>query len=353
MKLAFGWFGTVTLLAVASPLVGQAPGSAAVVELTAEEDHRRMMDLLGITELRQGADNRNPTASNYANYDESIANPYPHLPEPLLTNDRRRVTTPEMWWNLRRPEIVEFFDREVYGRAPAVTPAVRWEVVSVRDTTLYGVPARAKQLRGRVDNSAYPAIEVEIQALLATPSSAVSEVPVIIQFGGVNFDGPGGGFAPTGGGGGAAPAGPPWQQQLLEKGWGFAILAPGSIQADNAAGLTRGIIGLVNRGQPRSLEDWGALRAWAWGASRLVDFFESDDDVDAARVGISGHSRYGKAAMVTMAYDTRFAIGYISSSGQGGVKLHRRNYGELIENVATTYYYWMAGNYIKYAGPFT
>ena len=108
----------------------------------------------------------------------------------------------------------------------------------------------------------------------------------------------------------------------------------------------------MNKGQPRKLDDWGALRAWAWGASRALDYFETDKAVDAKQVGIEGHSRYGKATVVTMAYDQRFAIAYVSSSGEGGAKLHRRNWGELVENVAaTSEYHWMAGNFLKYAGP--
>ena len=141
---------------------------------------------------------------------------------------------------------------------------------------------------------------------------------------------------------------------MLAKGWGYAILSPNSIQADNGAGLTRGIIGLCNKGQPRKVDDWGALRAWAWGASRALDYFETDKAVDAKQVGITGLSRYGKAAIVAMAYDERLAIGFIGSSGAGGVKLHRRNFGELVENVASSgEYHWMAGNYLKYAGPLT
>ena len=138
--------------------------------------------------------------------------------------------------------------------------------------------------------------------------------------------------------------GPSWQQQVLAKGWGYAIIVPNSIQADNGAGLTRGIIGLCNKGQPRKPDDWGALRAWAWGASRALDYFETDKAVDAKQVGIEGLSRYGKAALVAMAYDQRFAIGFIGSSGEGGAKLHRRNFGELVENVAGSgEYHWMAG----------
>ena len=94
------------------------------------------------------------------------------------------------------------------------------------------------------------------------------------------------------------------------------------------------------------------MRAWAWGASRALDYFETDKAVDAKQVGIEGHSRYGKATLVAMAYDPRFSIAYVSSSGEGGAKLHRRNWGELVENVAGTgEYHWMAGNFLKYAGP--
>ena len=128
-------------------------------------------------------------------------------------------------------------------------------------------------------------------------------------------------------------------------------IVPNSIQADNGAGLTQGIIGLVNKGQPRKLDDWGTLAAWGWGASRALDYFETDKAVDAKQVGLEGHSRYGKATIVAMALDERFAIAYVSSSGAGGAKLHRRKYGELVENVlAANEYHWMAGNYFKYGG---
>ena len=142
---------------------------------------------------------------------------------------------------------------------------------------------------------------------------------------------------------------PPSTQQLLAAGWGYAAIDPSSIQADNGAGLTRGIIGLVNHGQPRKPDDWGSLRAWAWGAARGLDYLETDPDVDAKHVGIEGVSRYGKAALVTLAFEERFAMGLIGSSGKGGATLHRRIFGEGLENLATSgEYHWMAGNYIKY-----
>ncbi|HWD97832.1 MAG TPA: hypothetical protein VG345_02290 [Bryobacteraceae bacterium] len=316
------------------------------IQKESQQDRQKMMDLLHITSLREGASGRDPKAPNAANYDETKANPYPTLPDPLKMNNGRKVTTAQMWWQKRRPEIVEMFDREIYGRVPKNTPKVTWEVTSQANETVAGVPVVTKHLTGHVDNSRDPNIKVDIELILTTPEKTAGPVPVIMEFG---FTRP-------------LPAaiaaqmprqpGPTWQEQILAKGWGYAILSPTSIQADNGAGLTKGIIGLMNKGEPRKPDDWGALRAWAWGASRALDYFETDNAVDAKRVGIEGHSRYGKATAVTMAYDPRFAVAFVSSSGEGGLKLNRRNWGELVENVAAVNeYHWMAGNFLKYAGP--
>lgn len=318
------------------------------VHLTAEQDHQRLLDLLHITALRRGADGR--ADSPYAaNYDESKANPYPSLPDPLVLNNGKKVTSAKMWWKQRRPQIVEYFDREIYGRVPAHTPKVNWQVVSTTKENVGAFPVITKQLIGHVDNSSYPLINVDIELSLTTPANATGPVPIIMDF---TFEGyPGFKVPPHSS---VATPEPDWKQQLLAKGWGFALLHPTSIQADNGAGLTEGIIGLVNKGQPRKLDDWGAIRAWAWGGSRAMDYFETDKSVDAKQVGIEGHSRFGKTALVAMAYDSRFAIAYVSSSGAGGAQLYRRNWGERLENVAGAgEYHWMAGNFLKYAGPLT
>jgi hypothetical protein len=189
--------------------------------------------------------------------------------------------------------------------------------------------------------------------VLVTPKEAKGRVPVLMMFGGFGGGGfprrpgepapaPPGGFGPTN-------AGPSSTEQLIAAGWGYATISPGSIQADNGAGLTKGIIGLVNKGQPRKPDDWGSLRAWAWGAARGLDCLETDPAVDAKKVGIEGVSRYGKAALVTMAFEPRFAMVLVGSSGEGGAKLHRRNFGEAVENLTGSgEYHWMAGNFLKY-----
>ena len=331
------------------------PAAEAAIQRAAVADHQHMMDLLGIKELRPPA-SHDPKSPNAVNYDESKANPYPNLPNPLVLKNGRKVLAPKIWWSLRRPEIQADFDREILGRVPANVPKVTWEVASTRNETVGGVAVVTKRLSGHVDNSSYPSLAVNIDLLLTTPAKAAGPVPVIMELAfSPEFMAAIAHSIPEMMPGGPGNGGPSWQEQVIKRGWGYAILLPTSFQADNGAGLNEGIIGLVNKGQSRKPDDWGTLRAWAWGASRAVDYFETDKAVDALQVGIEGHSRFGKTALVAMAYDPRFAVAYVSSSGTGGAKLYRHILGELTENLAAApnFYYWMAGNFIKYAGPLT
>lgn len=311
-----------------------------------------MLNQLGITSVRPGPSGT-PGQPNPANYDESKATQYTSLPDPLILNNGKSVKSSKVWWEKRRPELIELFNKELYGRVPQNVPDVKWKVLNISSDTVGKIPVIVKKLSGHVDNSSCPAIEVNIDLTLSTPAGAKGPVPVIMEFGfvfpaGMKF--PAVNRQQAAGARPRVPSGPTWKEQVLEAGWGYAILVPGSIQADNGAGLRHGIIGLVNKGEPRKPDDWGSLRAWAWGARRAMDYFETDNAVDAKRVGIEGLSRYGKAAIVTMAYDERFAIGFIGSSGAGGVKLYRRIFGEQVENLAGSgEYHWFAGNFIKYA----
>jgi hypothetical protein len=259
-----------------------------------------------------------------------------------------------VWWKQRRPEIVEDFEREIIGRVPKNVPKVTWTVVTNISGGLVGkLTANGKQVVGHVDNSVCPSISVDIQMTVVTPAQASKPVPMLMMFGG--FGGTGmprqaGTPAPTNRFQFGGPfKDPPSTEQLLAAGWGYATIIPSSIQADKGEGLTRGIIGLVNIGQPRKPDDWGSLRAWAWGAARGLDYLETDPAVDAKHVGIEGVSRYGKAALVTMAFEPRFAFVLVGSSGEGGAKLHRRNFGEAVESLTGSgEYHWMAGNFLKY-----
>lgn len=345
---------TLFLFLLLSASLTKAQPSQATLDSLAQltaADHAQMRMQLELTVPNRPGPSGNPQAPNAANSDESKVNVY-QLPDPLVFNNGKPVKTPKDWWEKRRPEIVEDFDREIYGRVPTNVPVVNWKVVSVKDTTVGNYPIKEKTLRGVVDNSVYPDINVEIELLLATPAAAKRAVPVVLEFGFIRW--------PFGGNNAITPIGlgspnePTWKEQLIAKGWGYAIIVPSTIQADNGAGLRQGIIGLVNKGQPRKPDDWGALRAWAWGASRAIDYFETDVDVDAKRIAIEGLSRYGKAALVAMAYDPRISLGFIGSSGAGGAKILRRVFGEQVENLASSgEYHWFCGNFIKYASSLT
>jgi lysophospholipase L1-like esterase len=323
------------------------------------DDHQNMMDQLGVKAIRHG-----PNPNDQSTFNEANANPFKDtMPDVLKMNDGRPVTTAAQW-PARRAQILELFEREVYGRIPPDVPAVTWEVTNTTRGVSGGVATITRTLVGHVDNSAYPQLSVNIQTSVTLPADATTPVPVMIAFGGFGFGPPrrplGGASTQPGnrlpmnrpGGQGAGFGqfpGPSWQDQAIAKGWGYGTINPGSIQPDNNH-LTSGIIGLTNKGQPRKPDQWGALRAWQWGVSRLIDCFEAHPEwnADATKVGIEGLSRYGKAAIVTEAFEPRIAVGLIGSSGEGGVKLHRHIFGEAVENLAGGEYYWMAGNFIKY-----
>jgi hypothetical protein len=351
--------------------------------LTSQQNQENMMQQLGIKKLRPGPSG-DENAPNHANYDTTKADPCPQLPDMFTMKNGKKVTTPEMW-KARRAEIIEDYEREVYGRIPKNVPAVNWEV-KITDHEFVGfMPVIAKQIVGHVDNSSYPLVNVDIKMMLVVPANVKGPVPVLMMFNWGTplfpapaqpspddmdklnevfkkmmiqtdpslkeifekypaytlFTRPPFNFTPQQGD-------PSPTQQLLQAGWGYVTIDPTSIQADNGDGLTKGIIGLVNKGQPRKPDDWGALRAWSWGAARALDYLETDTLVDAKKVGIEGVSRYGKAALLTLAMEPRFAIALVGSPGKGGATLLRRNFGEAVESLSGGGFYWMAGNFLKY-----
>ncbi len=301
----------------------------AGVAQTSYDDHQNMMEQLGVKAIRPG-----PNPNDQSTFDEAKANPYKESMPNVLRMKNGSTITRARQWPKRRAEIVEAFEREVYGRIPKNVPKVTWELSATTPGEAGGSPTVTKSLVGHVDNSAYPQISVDIQASFTVPAETKRPVPIMIEFA---FGFGRSGFVPA------------WKQLAISKGWGYGQITPTSIQPDNNQ-LRTGIIGLTNRGKPRKPDDWGALRAWQWGVSRLIDYFKANRGslIDARKVGIEGLSRYGKAAIVTEAFDTRIAVGLIGSAGEGGVKLHRHQYGEAVENLAGGEYYWMAGNFIKY-----
>jgi hypothetical protein len=274
----------------------------------------------------------------WSNYDEARVGRYT-IPDPLVTSDGRRVTNVATWWNVRRPEILALYSRDIYGRIPAHTPPIRWVVTQV-DSTRFP-QAVLQHVTGHIDNAAFPAATPSIEIAIVLPRGVRRPVPVVTVIGGFLF-----GFGQR-----DTTRLPERVTSVLANGWAYATVSTGSVQADNGAGLDRGIIGLMNHGGPRAPDDWGVLAAWSWGMSRALDYFQTDPDLNAARAAIEGHSRWGKTALLAGALDPRWAVVWASSSGAMGASLEKRNWGETIDNVAGVgEYHWMAGNFLRYAG---
>jgi hypothetical protein len=303
----------------------------------------------------------------WSNFDEAKGNPFPVLPNPLILKNGQPVKDADTWWKQRRPEILSDFLNEIYGKIPESTPKVSWEVTSVDEVR--GI--RMKIIVGHIDNSAYPEATPSISLTLYVPSNASGPVPVMVCIGNDPRER---GELVNSGVDGTKPeryTGPPAfgsrmegilvdeqarreaLQLIMARGWGYAFFNAGSVQPDSSRippNHPQGIIELVNKGRPRSPDEWGDISAWAWGVNRTIDYLETDKDVDAKELGVQGHSRWGKTALWAAALDQRWAIVYASCSGEGGAKLHRRNYGETVDNFVDRFPGWMAGNFQKYGG---
>lgn len=317
--------------------------------LTAEQDRLRLLAMLGLKEsdLRP-APVTDARSARSANYDEAKANQFPQLPDPLVLSNGRPVRN-KSDWSVRRRELREDFDREILGRTPRSMPDVAWHIIGTTHEKYGGVEVVTKRIQGRVDPWMGTNLKTDIDLLLTVPEHSAGPVPVVLELAfardfALATGGPLDSYVPT-----------PWGvdgKLAVERGWGFAILNPVSYQKDDGSGLTEGIIGITNQGRPRKLEDWGVLKAWAWGVDKVLHYLETDRAVDAKQVALAGHSRFGKAVLVTMAYYPEFAVGYVSSSGEGGAKLYRHIYGETIPNLASaSLYHWFDGNFLRYAGP--
>lgn len=254
----------------------------------------------------------------------------------LKMKNGKVITTAEEWWEKRRPEIEKDVQEQLYGKIPSenILPKVTWDV----KTSTGGKGNSAyiqKQITGTIDISRYPQVRNKplILATLRTPVTVTQPVPVIIFFGGF---------------GNAADM---YWERCNPKGWGICVFDLTALQPDNGVGLTSYLIGLVNQGNWRKPTDWGSLAAWSWGVSRLIDYFETDEDVNAKMIGLNGVSRYGKATIVAMAYEPRLAIGFPGDAGSLGTKMNRRHWGQDLENSCdANEYHWMAGNFFKWAG---
>ncbi|MGA8113536.1 MAG: hypothetical protein WCA46_07745 [Actinocatenispora sp.] len=281
------------------------------------------------------------------------------LPDPLRRADGRTVDTPDDWWRWRRPELTDLFAGHVYGRTPAELPPVEYEVLD-EDTAALGGTAIRRQVRCRFGD------RVHLDLLLYLPTG-VRPAPVLC---GLNFFGnhtvhpdpaivPPTGWVPDLGGATGHRArvesrgmqSGRWPvEALLRRGYGVATGYAGDLYPDDPhADLTAAVPTLYGGARPRGASDWGALGAWAWGLSRMLDHLADDPALDARRVAVVGHSRLGKAALWASAQDERFAMAVSNNSGCGGAALARRRFGETVAAITGQFPHWFCPAYAGYA----
>jgi hypothetical protein len=270
-----------------------------------------------------------------SNYSEGKVAPYT-LPDPLLTSDKRRVTTAEMWLKQRRPEILKFFRDEIYGAAPEGAPRVAWEVTET-DANARNGTAVLRRIVGRMgDKKDGPRMSL----IVFTPAKMKGPVPVLLHLT----------FAARAGG--RPPGGFDLVGETLSRGWGYAALGYTDIQPDSPDRWAEGVIGLALKGgqtKPAGNE-WGTISAWAWGLSRAIDYFESDPSVNAKQIAITGASRLGKTVLWASAQDERVAAVFAAVPGEMGASLIRRDWGETLDDMAERFGYQFAGNLQKWVG---
>jgi hypothetical protein len=266
-----------------------------------------------------------------SNYDDSKVKPY-SLPDPLIMQNGARVRSAEMWVRERRPEILRLYETDIYGRIPASAPKVQWQVTGTDPAARDGAAVR-KTIVGKMGESAEAP---RMNLTLYTPAAAKGPVPVILL---VNFRG-------------GTEGDPPVAADILSRGWGYASVVYQDIQPDKINTFDQGVIGAtLGPGQKQpGPDEWGAISAWAWGVSRILDYFATDKSVDAKRVALFGHSRLGKTALWASALDDRIAAVYASCSGEMGAALARRDWGETVDDMAQHFPYWFATNFQKYVG---
>lgn len=277
-------------------------------------------------------------------YDEAKVPPY-DLPPLLVSSEGKPITTPEEWFNIRRPQIMALFGNLVYGIVPPPESPIRttFEVVKTNREFMGGKATR-KDVRIRFENAKGSA---EMTILVFTPNDANRPVPAFLlhSFGGTKDDGHDAhpdrpGFLRNG-----LPLG-----EFLQRGFGFVVVPQSALVAHNEVEFLKGIHPLFYRtGQsfPKANE-WGCIAAVSWSASRAMDYLETDRDVDAKRVAAMGHSKMGKATLWTVAQDQRFAMAISAQSGCAGAALWKRNFGENMEKMVTRFPYWLCRNAWKF-----
>jgi hypothetical protein len=304
------------------------------------------------------------TAAAEANYDEAKVGAF-ELPDPLKFPDGKAVKTMQEWIGKRRPQILESFKKEMYGRSPGRPEGLKFEVKSTKADALNGLATRKEILVHVPSKPQWPGMMV----LVYIPNKAPKPAPA---FCGLSF-----------GGNHAVTTEPDVQitqrwvpnvkglindnhateasrgheasrwaiKMILEHGYALATAYYGDLEPDYRDGWkesVRSVFGEYAQNPDQAPEGWGAIGAWAWGLSRIMDLLETMPEIDAKYVAVMGHSRLGKTALWAGAQDQRFAITISNDSGEGGAAIMRRDFGETVERINTSFPHWFCGNFKKY-----
>ena len=289
---------------------------------------------------------RAPTG-HVSNYDEEKVGNYT-LPDPLVLQNGKPVRDADTWFKQRRPELLGLYQNEIYGRVPERAPKVRFEIIETETNALNGTALRKEIIGHLGDRADGPAVHVH----LYLPAKAAQPSPVVLHlvfFGAVP--------APALTNGTNVTARPRFSEtgplaDMLARGYGYATVRYTEFEGDSASNslaVVRKLALAPDQTRPAAGE-WGTISAWAWGASRVIDYFETDAAVDARRVAVVGHSRLGKTVLWLGAQDPRVALVFSSCSGEMGAALSRRDFGETVDDMAANFPWQFAGNFQKYAG---
>lgn len=281
---------------------------------------------------------RSPGSEGEFNYDESRVPNYT-LPDPMRRQGGERVTSVD-GWAPRRTEILELFREHVYGRRPGAPERLRFEVLEEDAQALDG----AATLRRVAIHSRHQGREHVFELALFLPNTPLGRSPVFLLLNN---------RSPSNTDPGRGEISPFWPaEEVIARGFGIAAIQNNDLAPDDSATFREGVIRLFEGedSAAREPDAWAALAAWGWGASRAMDYFETDPDVDASRVAVLGHSRGGKAALWAGAEDERFALIISNESGAGGAALSRRRYGETIARITTVFPHWFASRFSEYGG---
>jgi len=259
------------------------------------------------------------------------------LPEMLVSEENKKVRNTRMWETARRNEILELFRENVYGRIPSTQWSKTFKLIN-EDKNAMGGDATLKEVDITISSEGQSLV---INLSIFVPNNIPKPVPVYLLINNRESENTDvsrkvkSEFWPA--------------EELVARGYAIAAFHNADVDPDNFDDFKNGIHGLLDRGERRP-DSWGTIAAWAWGASRCMDYFETDNDIDSKKVALVGHSRGGKTALWAAAEDQRFAIAVSNESGCGGAALARRKYGETVARINNGFPHWFCMNYRKWSG---